>query len=92
MEITISSGYYYRGGEILVSSTSSSRIEIPIPDGDIHYEVWLTTNGITILTRTDNEEFDKVIDPVDKLAWFTVESNSSSLDNVEVNFVKVVEN
>lgn len=93
MNITVSKGEYYRAGQTLVSSSSPTSIDIPVPTEDAQYEIWLTTEGIHIYVAPANQPID--IDDtsilIDKLAWFIVPNGTTSLDNIEVNALRMVQ-
>lgn len=91
MEMTLSAGEYYLKNELKISSKESATFTIPTSPENMHYELWLTVDGLEVIYRKDNEAFSRPGDFIDKISWFTVPANFVSLDNVEVNFIKVVD-
>jgi hypothetical protein len=93
MILSISKGSYYRAGVKIFNGDTVANITIPIQTELTNYEVWLTSNGLSILTRTENENFayDQLINQIDRLAWFDVPTNCTNLNNTDIHFVKVVE-
>ena len=89
MNLIMSAGSYVQMMAMKVTESDSTIIPIVVPSEDTHYEVWLTASGLTILTRTDITEFGVVVDPVDKLAWFTVTAGTSLLDGIEINTIRM---
>jgi hypothetical protein len=90
MDLTFSSGAYIQDNTERFTTETGAVVSIPSPASDTHYEIWLSNAGLTILSRLDSEEFGEVTNPIDRLAWFTVPANTISLDNIEINYVKVV--
>lgn len=91
MDVIMSLGSYVQGGVEKISSLNTVTIDIPISTLITHYEIWLSLDGVVVLDRNDGENFGVVIKPIDKLAWFTVPANAVSLDDIEINTVRVVE-
>jgi hypothetical protein len=91
MNLIISSGSYYQAGQEKINSDTDTLISIPSPNEETNYEVWLTTDGLQVLTRTQNENFDIVDNPLLKLNWFSLQPNETDLNNAEIHFLKVVE-
>lgn len=86
MSVILSNGAYYRNGTVLISSDSEVRIDIPVSSKDMEYSIYLTTDGITVVEQDLTDyAFIQVDGLIDKLAWFIVPANVTSLDNVEVN-------
>jgi hypothetical protein len=91
MDLVFSNGAYIQGNTERFTTETGATVTIPSPASDTHYEIWLSNAGLAILSRLDSEEFGEVTNPIDRLVWFTVPALVVSLDNVEINFVKVVE-
>jgi hypothetical protein len=90
MDLLFSNGSYVQNNAQRFTTDLGAKVTIPSPTSDTHYEVWLNDVGLVILSRSGSDEFGEVINPIDRLAWFTVPANATTLDNVEINFVKVV--
>jgi hypothetical protein len=91
MDLVFSAGSYTQNNTERFTTDVGATVSIPSPASDTHYEIWLSNAGLAILSRLDSEEFGEVTNPIDRLAWFTVPALAVSLDNVEINFVKVSE-
>jgi hypothetical protein len=91
MRITFSNGKYIANNSVLFESESGATIEIPSRENEAKYEIWLASEGLALLSKTESEEFGYVEDPIDRLVWFTVPANVQTLDHVEIHFVKVVD-
>jgi hypothetical protein len=92
LDLIITKGSYFQEGIEKVISYNATNISYPITNELTHCEIWLTTSGISALMRRDNENFlfDQLINPIDRLAWFTVPKNCTSLNEIDVNVLKVV--
>jgi hypothetical protein len=90
MDLTFSSGSYVQGNTEKFTTDLGATVNIPSPTSDTHYEVWLNDVGLVILSRSGADEFGVVVNPIDKLAWFTVPANTTTLDDVEITFRKLV--
>jgi hypothetical protein len=91
MELVFSNGSYVQDNTERFTTDLGAKVTIPSPASDTHYEVWLSEDGLVILSRSDADEFGEVVNPIDRLAWFTVPANVTSLDGVEINYVKFIE-
>jgi hypothetical protein len=93
MNLSLSSGSYFRGGQEIFKDIDSTVIAIPTLTDLIYYELWITTNGLLILTRKENEDFPygQLTNQIDRICWFSVPANCTDLNNIDVHFVKVVE-
>ena len=91
LNVIISKGSYFRNKEEKFRIENDITIIIPNTNETIYYEIWITETGIQILSRKDNEDFDVVDKPIDRLIWFELPSNETNLSNVDIHFVKVVE-
>lgn len=83
-------GTYYTQSEIIKfidELHAGTEIVIDTPLVDTHYEIWLNSDGIVVLNRNDSQEFGKVINPIDRLAWFTVPANTTSLNEITIHTV-----
>lgn len=92
MDLVFSGGSYIQDNTKRFTTETGATVTIPSPASDTHYEIWLSEAGLAILNRLDSEEFGEVTNPIDRLAWFTVPANATTLTNVEINFVKVGDN
>jgi hypothetical protein len=90
MDLVFSNGSYVQNNTQRFTTDLGAKVTIPSPTSDTHYEVWLNDVGLVILSRSGADEFGEVVNPIDRLAWFTVPANATSLDGVEINFVRVV--
>nr|WP_309099059.1 hypothetical protein [Fredinandcohnia onubensis] len=90
MNLIVTNGSYFRRGNKIFSGINDALIQIPSPSQLTHYELWVTETGLVLKERTDTQVFDEVENPIDRLAWFSVPENCTSLEDVEVIFVKVV--
>jgi hypothetical protein len=91
MDLVFSNGSYIQGNTERFTTDVGATVSIPSSASDTHYEIWISNAGLAILSRLDSEEFGEVTNPIDRLAWFTVPASTVSLDNIEINFVKVSE-
>lgn len=91
LDINISKGKYIQNKIEKFTLNEILTVTIPLPEVHTHYELWLAEDGIEILTRTDEEEFDLVANPVDRLLWFSISTGETDLNNVDVHFIKVVD-
>jgi hypothetical protein len=90
MDLLFSNGSYVQNNAQRFTTDIGAKVTIPSPTSDTHYEIWLNDVGLVVLSRLDADEFGEVVNPIDKLAWFTVPANATSLDGVAINYVKVV--
>nr|WP_309101691.1 hypothetical protein [Fredinandcohnia onubensis] len=90
MNLIVTNGSYFRGGNEIFSGTNDAIIQIPSPSQLTHYEIWLTETGLVALERTDTQVFNVVENPIDRLAWFSVPENCTNLEKGEIYLVKVV--
>lgn len=96
MNIIVSEGEYYRGGQELFSDADGGTITIPTTS-NVNYEVYLMTDGITVFSYTDIDDviafhMNNQANFIDKLMWFTIGENVTTLDGVTINFLKVINN
>jgi hypothetical protein len=93
MNLLLSNGSYFQDGKEIFTTMINSTILIPSVTELTYYEVWLTMDGISILTRKLNEEFgfDQLVNPIDRLCWFAVPVNCTDLSTIDIDFIKVVE-
>jgi hypothetical protein len=91
MDLVFSNGSYVQDNTQRFTTDLGATVTIPSPTSDTHYEVWLNDVGLVVLSRLDADEFGEVVNRIDRLAWFTVPANATSLDSVEINFVKFIE-
>jgi hypothetical protein len=90
MDLLFSNGSYVQNNAQRFTTDIGATVTIPSPASDTHYEIWLNDVGLAILSRLDADEFGVVVNPIDRLAWFTVPANATSLDSVEINYVRLV--
>lgn len=91
MDLTVSKGSYFQAEQEKIKSDNDVVIPISSPTETTHFEMWITETGIQILTRTDSENFAIVDNPIDRLAWFTVPTNTVDLNGVDIHIIKVAE-
>jgi hypothetical protein len=93
MNVQISPGEYWRSNQILFSDAAGGSIVIPTTS-NMNYDVCLMTNGEThVLQYSDVDDaiaFYENGGVIDKIAWFTVGENVTSLDDIQINVVKTV--
>lgn len=89
MTVGITSGTYTQQNVVLYSSTTGANVTIPTPTVQTYYEIWLSNSGLAVLSRTDGQQFGPVTNPIDRLAWFTVPANTTTLDNVNIDVVRM---
>jgi hypothetical protein len=88
MDITISEGSYIQANEERFNTEGGATLSFDTPLEDTHYELWLNDTGLVVLSRT-NGEFAEVVNPIDRLAWFTIPAGAISLDDVEINVIRM---
>jgi len=88
--ITISPGQVWQNSEIVLDIKESIIIDIPVNEEECYYEINLTSDKVIVNTKTNNQSLITA-EYIIKLCWFTVPKNIISLDDVQVHFVKVVE-
>ena len=91
MNLILSAGSCVQKMAIKLTEHETTIIPLEVPDEDTHYEVWLTDSGLCILNWTDSTLFGEVVEPIDKIAWFTLPAGALSLDNVEINVRRMEE-
>ena len=91
MEIYISTGSYHQNGIEQVVNEDEISIEFDLPTEDTWYEIWLCYDKISILTKVSGDEFGEMINQIDKIAWFMIPANATTLDGVEINIIRMVE-
>jgi hypothetical protein len=90
MDLVLSGGSYVQDNAQRFTTDLGAKVTIPSPTSDTHYEIWLNDVGLVVLSRLDADEFGEVVNRIDRLAWFTVPANATSLDSVEINYVRLV--
>jgi hypothetical protein len=90
MDLLFSNGSYIQDSTERFITETGATVTIPSPTSDTHYEIWLNDVGLVVLSRLDADEFGEVVNRIDRLAWFTVPANATSLDSVEINYVRLV--
>jgi hypothetical protein len=88
MNIEVSSGSYIQANAERFSTEGGATLSFDTPLEDTHYELWLNDTGLVVLSRT-NGEFAEVANPIDRLAWFTIPAGAISLDDVEINVIRM---
>jgi hypothetical protein len=89
LNIVISQGEYIQNSTVLFQSEGAV-VPIPVSDESLNYNLYLTTDGLVIVVWGDGEEISEVANLLIQLAWFSVPANTQSLDNIEINVIKVV--
>ena len=90
LSITLSLGSYVRDNNILIESEEEAVINIEKPIVDTQYEIWLADEGITVRSKSKDQEYGDLVNPIDRLAWFTALANTEDLTDTEIHFVRVV--
>lgn len=92
MNITILNGSYFQNGVEVFAMYTNTVISIPSSTDLIYYEVWITKNGLSVLTRKENEHFayEQLVNQIDRICWFSVPANFYNLNEVDIHFIKVV--
>jgi hypothetical protein len=88
MNIEVSNGSYIQANAERFSTEGGVTLSFNTPLEDTHHELWLSDTGLVVLSRT-NGEFAEVVNPIDRLAWFTIPANATTLDNVEINVIRM---
>lgn len=93
MDIIITPGAYYRGGKKFFESREGGVISIPLTDEPLEYEIWLGKEGIYVYSHIVGESYEpkNLDDLYDRLCWFNLSESDTSLDDVEITVLKVVE-
>jgi hypothetical protein len=91
LDIVISAGEYNQAGSQRFLSETGAAVSIPSPSAQTYYEVWLADSGLVVIYEDDVTEYAEVPNPIDRLAWFTVPANATSLDKVEIHVMRTVE-
>lgn len=89
MDLFICGTHYTNQNEKLLEHEDGVPVQVSILESkkDTWYEIWLTADGINVLSRTQNESFGTLENPIDRLAWFKVPANTTTLDDIEINTV-----
>jgi hypothetical protein len=88
MDLGISAGSYIQANVERFSTEEGATLSFDTPLEDTHYELWLNDTGLVVLSRTDGE-FAEVTNRIDRLAWFTIPAGAISLDDVEINVIRM---
>jgi hypothetical protein len=91
--IEISNGSYWRNNEPLYETNEPMTVETQDQISDMMYEIWITSGGILLFSAATNApiEYDfHGFEPIDRICWFIVPLGSS-LDDVDINVIKIVE-
>jgi hypothetical protein len=93
LDFTLKSGSYFQNGQEIFNMINDTVVSIPLANQLTHYEIWITKNGFSILTRTDTEDFaySHLINQIDRLCWFSVPASCTDLSTLDIHLVKVVE-
>jgi hypothetical protein len=93
MNLTLSNGSYFRGGKELFTDNVNTVVTIPTSTDLTYYEVWITENGLSILTRKETDDFpyNLLTNQIDRLCWLTIPANCTDLNSAEIHVIKVVE-
>jgi hypothetical protein len=91
--LTLSNGSYFRAGQEIFKDNEITVVNIPVSANLIYYELWITNDGLCVLTRKENEDFpyEQMTNQIDRLCWFYIPANCMDLNAVDINFIKVVE-
>lgn len=89
MDLFVLGTHYTNRNQKLIEHEKDIPIQISIEKTtkDTWYEIWLTTDGVTVLSRAPKESFEDIENPIDRLAWFKVPANTTTLDDIEINTV-----
>jgi hypothetical protein len=91
--INISTGSYWKNNEPLFQSNEPMTVEIQAQTDDMMYEIWITSGGILLFSAATNAPIEYEFhgfEPIDRLSWFFI-SVGTSLNDVEINVIKIVE-
>jgi hypothetical protein len=89
LNLVISQGQFIQENTVLFQSDSTV-VPIPVSDESLNYNFYLTTDGLVIAVWGAGETISEVDNLLIQLAWCSVPANTQSLDNIEINVVKVV--
>jgi hypothetical protein len=91
MTLTVSAGSYYEGGKASVTADAPTDIAFPVSTNDTQYTVYLTTNGFYVTQWVLGSAFQQDIpNVVDRLAWLIIPAGTTTLDNINIDVLKVV--
>lgn len=92
LNINISKGSYYKNNTKIFEMDNDVYLTIPQSADLMHYEIWITQNGFSVLTRKDNEDFayNQLVNQIDRIGWLSVPANCTDLNSADVHIVKVV--
>jgi hypothetical protein len=93
MDLIFSTGSFYLGGVERYLADLEQTYTVPSPTVDTMYRVYITEGGVSIMESPSLDQFDysSLVNPLTLLAEFLVLANVTTLDNVEVTLLKVVE-
>jgi hypothetical protein len=93
LNLIISNGSYFRANIEYFKLSDDTTINFISQTENTYYEIWLTDNGISILTRKEDEDFayEQLVNPIDRIVYFNLPTNCTDLNKIDIHFVKVVE-
>lgn len=91
MQFMISPGVYEQCNQIKFISEGDTFIDVPQAVDDTQYQIWATNQGFMLISKPTGSDFDSSIEPIDCIAWFTIPGNCTSLTDVEINVLKIIE-
>lgn len=94
MDITLLPGSYWRGGTELAIIEAPTSITIDTPTEEAQLEIWLNGSGETVafeILLSGDPLSELAQQPIDRIAWLTVPAGVTTLDDVEVNIIKITE-
>jgi hypothetical protein len=93
MDLVFSHGSYIQDNTERFTTEIGATVTIPSPASDTYYEVYLNDVGLVVVNcpPNDRELLGDVTNSLIRLAYFTLPANTTTLDDVEISFVKVVE-
>lgn len=90
MNLIFSGGSYYQAGEQLYSSDQETILPLSSPAKDTYYHVWLTKTGFEVIDPEQNWDLMERNDLIDRLSWFTLPAGCTNLDDIQIDFVKII--
>jgi hypothetical protein len=91
MAINVSPGTYTQQNITKYTTATGATLTLSPPAAQTYYEIWLNNVGLVVLSRTDGQQFGSITNPIDRLAWFAVPANTTTLDAVNIDVVKMLE-
>lgn len=91
MTLNVTAGKYTQQNVDKYKSDTGATVTVPTPMVQTYYEIWLNNAGLVALSHTDGQQFGTVTNPIDCLAWFTIPANTTTLDAVTIDVVRMQE-